>query len=332
MSASSATPLPETQPSEPWLAHFPVVLFATVMGLAGLTLVWLRGAELLDLPAVIGQWLAWFCVGLYAALLAIYLLKLLRHPGAVKAEFGHPVRLAFFPAVSIGMLLCSTVLVHLHTPLSFWLWSIGALAQLGFTLVVLSMWIGQEHWEIKHINPAWFIPIVGNVVVPLAGVTHGEIEIAWFFFSIGMMFWIVLKTMIFYRFFFHHPLPERLLPTLAILLAPPAVGFLAYLQLNQGVVDGFARLLYYVALFTFLLLLGQVARWSRLRFFLSWWAYSFPLAAFTVATGVMASKLHSGFLLLFAQGLTVLTSLLVPALVLLTLRAIHRGEVFVAEA
>jgi tellurite resistance protein len=317
---------------ESWLMHFPVVLFATVMGVAGVTLVWQRGATLLDLPVLPGRVLAFVSVALYALLLAIYLTKLLRYPRAVRAEFRHPVRLAFFPALSIGMLLSATVLVHVYPPVSFWLWSLGALAQLAFILVVLSLWIGQTHWEPTHINPAWFIPIVGNVVVPLAGVEHGELEISWFFFSVGIVFWLVLKSIMFYRFFFHHPLPERLLPTLAILLAPPAVGFLAYMQLNHGALDGVARVLYYMAVFTFLLLLGQVVRWWRLRFFLSWWAYSFPLAAFTVATGVMAVRLDSPLLAGAALGLTGLCSLLVLLLVGLTVRAMVQGQVFVAES
>ena len=37
------------------------------------------------------------------------------------------------------------------------------------------------------------------------------------------------------------PLPERLLPTVFILIAPPAVGFIAYVRLTGGV-DVFAQI------------------------------------------------------------------------------------------
>ena len=37
-------------------------------------------------------------------------------------------------------------------------------------------------------------------------------------------------------------------------------------------------------LFLALLLFTQWRRFARLRFYLSWWAYSFPLAAITIAT------------------------------------------------
>jgi tellurite resistance protein len=39
----------------------------------------------------------------------------------------------------------------------------------------------QNKYEIKHFNPAWFIPIVGNILVPIAGVHHAPIEISYFF-------------------------------------------------------------------------------------------------------------------------------------------------------
>lgn len=76
--------------------------------------------------------------------------------------------------------------------------------------------------------------------MPIAGVQHGFSELSWFFFSIGVVFWLVLLTIIFNRMFFHQPLPGKLLPTLFILIAPPGAGFVSWLQLN-GELDAFAR-------------------------------------------------------------------------------------------
>ena len=56
-----------------------------------------------------------------------------------------------------------------------------------------------------------------------------------------MIFWIVLIAIVFYRIFFHEPNPARLLPTLFILLALPAVGFIAYGALVAQL-DGCLRL------------------------------------------------------------------------------------------
>jgi tellurite resistance protein len=101
-----------------------------------------------------------------------------------------------------------------------------------------------------------------------------------------MLFWGVLLTIIFYRILFHNPIEERLMPTLFILIAPPAVGFIAYTRLI-GELDTLARVLYFSGLFLTLLLFTQVTRFTRLKFFLSWWAYSFPLAAISIASMLM---------------------------------------------
>jgi len=81
-----------------------------------------------------------------------------------------------------------TIALLPHYPgLSQIVWTAGTVLHFGFTLYVLSVWIHHTHFEINHMNPAWFIPIVGNILVPIAGVHHASAEISWFFFSIGLV-------------------------------------------------------------------------------------------------------------------------------------------------
>lgn len=49
-------------------------------------------------------------------------------------------------------------------------------------------------------------------------------------------------------------------------------------------------------LFLTLLLFTQIGRFARLQFALSWWAYSFPLAAITIASFVRSIKPKSAFI------------------------------------
>ena len=135
-------------------------------------------------------------------------------------------------------------------------------------------------------NPSWLIPAVGNILVPVAGVSHVSPEISWFFYSIGLILWIVLLAIFFNRIIFHKPLPERLLPTLFILIAPPSVAFLSYVKLT-GFINEFTRILYYFALFLVALLCSQLKMFWKIKFYLSWWAYSFPISAVTIASIVM---------------------------------------------
>lgn len=208
-------------------------------------------------------------------------------------------------------------------------WLSGAVLHLVCTLYVLNSWLHHTHFEITHINPAWFIPVVGNILVPIAGVEHANMEICWFFFSLGFVFWLILFTIIIYRMIFHNPLPERMLPTLFILIAPPAVGFISYVKL-VGHVDVFARMLFYSALFLTLLLFTQARRFIGMPFFMSWWAYSFPLAAMTIAAFVMHTHLGGMFLILFYLLLVILAAIML-LLIVRTLMAIKRGEICVEE-
>lgn len=312
------------------LKNFPISWFAVVMGLAGLTIAWSRAEDVLRIPVAISSWLVGVTIIVFIALAVAYAAKLAVYSAEVAKEARHPVKLNFFATISISVILISITLLHRQPELSKWLWSVGAAAHLLFTLYVLSVWIHHTHFEIQHINPAWFIPIVGNILVPIAGVHHASPEISWFFFSIGLVFWVVLLTIIMYRVIFHQPLPGRLIPTLFILVAPPAVGFISWLQLT-GEVDAFARVLYYIALFLTLLLLTQARRFARLEFFLSWWAYSFPMAAITVATILMFQHTGLPFFNWVSWVLLTLLTLLILMLVGRTLLAMARGEICVEE-
>ena len=312
------------------LAHLPVSIFSTVMGLTGLGIAWQKAHLILGAPALVWQGIAGFSSLLFLGLLTIYGIKILRFPGAVVGEWKHPVRVNFFPTISICLLLLGIVWLEAVPTVSLGLWAAGTVIHLGFTFAILSSWMHHTHYDIKHANPAWFIPVVGNLFVPICGVLFAPTELSWFFFSIGMVFWIVLMTIVFYRVFFHEPIPARLLPTLFILLAPPAVGFIAYGSLVPQL-DGFGRVLYYTALFLTLLLGSNVLRFVRGGFFISAWAYSFPLAAMTIASFAMAKRSGEGAFLWIAAVLLAIVSALVAVLIAKTLSAVGRRAICAPE-
>jgi tellurite resistance protein len=312
------------------LKNFPVSFFAVVMGMAGTAIAWDRAEKILGWGNDVSITLLILSGLIFLMISLIYFLKMVRHPDAVKIEFKNTTKLAFFPTISIGILLLSVATLGIHPVLSRYLWYPGAFIHLTFSIAIVSIWIRHPHLEINHINPAWFIPVVGNIIVPIAGVVHAPAELSWFFFSIGLILWIVLFTIIMYRLIFHNPLPEKLLPTLFILIAPPAVGFLAYVKLTQGI-DPAARILYYFALFTFILMIPQFGLLSRIKYYLSWWAYTFPTAAMTMATILMYHQSHLDFFRYLALLLLAFLSLIILVLSMMTIAAIARKEICIEE-
>ncbi|HSH41536.1 MAG TPA: SLAC1 anion channel family protein [Arenicellales bacterium] len=317
--------------NEARLQHFPISWFAMVMGLSGFTIAWMRAATLLGAPKGIGSGLLAVTISAFVILALLYTVKLVSYRSAVAAELNHPVKINFFPTVSIALILIGMATLDATPGVSKVLWSIGVVLHLLFTVYVMSVWINHTKFQIHHMNPAWFIPVVGNILVPIAGVHHYSPEISWFCFSIGLVFWIVLLTIVYYRVIFHDPLPDRLVPTMFILIAPPAVGFISYLSL-VGEIDVFARILYYAGLFLTLLLLTQIRRFARLHFFLSWWAYSFPMAAITIATLLMFHKLGLPFFGFLSWFFLTLLTLIIVVLLIRTALAVRRREICVEES
>lgn len=335
MSSNHTGPLyVETEPEgSPRLASFPVTFFAVVMGVAGLSLAWTRAAAVLDVPSVVGTALYWTALVVFSAVLVTYASKLVRYPRAVADELAHPVRISFVPTITIGMLLVATAGQHAAPQLSEAMWWVGSSGQLVLTIYVLSAWINRPTMTLGHVTPAWFIPVVGLVVVPLAGVEYADREVSWFFFSVGIIFWLPMLAVVLGRLFVHdQPVPPKLLPTLAVLIAPPAVASVAYTRLLPDSADGpIPRMLYYVALFFALVFVAQVNRLRKLPFFLSWWAYSFPLASLSVATNVMAAQVGGWFLVAAAWVTLVTVTALIGVLVARTAASMVRGEICVPE-
>jgi tellurite resistance protein len=207
------------------------------------------------------------------------------------------------------------------------LWWIGATVQLALTLDIVRTWIADPQVALGHVHPAWFIPVVGNLVVPLAGVAHAPAQYGWFFFSLGLVYWLALLPLVLGRLVLGGSLPDRLVPTLAVLIAPPAVAALAWVRLGGHWADPIAQILLNVTIFQLLLLSAQASALRKVPFALSAWAYTFPLAA--AASALLAAG-HSGigdaYRWLGAAVLAVVT-VLVTGLGARTILAVRRREI-----
>lgn len=312
------------------IKHFPVSFFSVVLGLAGFTIAFQKAEDILRIPFSVSPLLLTITLIVFGIISITYCIKVIKFGNDVRNEFSHPVKLSFFPTFSISSLLISIAFLSINLSISKCFWVSGTIIQLIFTVNIISIWIHHTKFEITHMNPAWFIPAVGNIIIPVAGVSHFSPEVSWFFYSIGLMFWIVLMTIFFYRIIFCQPLPERLLPTLFILIAPPAVAFISFVKLT-GAVNEFSKILYYFALFLVLLLFSQFKMFFKIKFYLSWWAYSFPMSAVTIASMAMLHETGIQFFTFLSFVLLTLLCITITVLVVKTAEGIYRKEICVEE-
>nr|NLI51512.1 C4-dicarboxylate ABC transporter [Propionibacterium sp.] len=314
------------------LQYFPVTLFASVMGIAGVALAWRRAARVWRIPEWPYQAWFWLALGVFVFLALLYLVKAFRHPEALREEWHHPIRLAFIPTITIGLILLATAGQDIMPPVASVLWWVGAVGHLLLTVAVISAWFRRGGVQLGQVTPAWFIPIVGNVITPLAAPQVGNLELGWFSFGTGLVFWVAFLPILLHRVVLHdQPLPTKLVPSLAIFIAPPAVAMLSWQSLTGGLADPFSMVLYSAAALFALLLFAQVGHLRTIPFALSYWAYAFPVAALATASIALGSARQQPVYSAIGLALLVLATLLVIGIAALTLRAALGGKILIPE-
>ena len=320
--------------------------FSLVMGLCGLTLAWHAASGMLGPMAIgVSLVLGLLAAGVFGVLVVASLLRWQRHPDALAEDLRHPVRHAFVAAVPVGALLLVTVGVALLGAQSPWrpvfnaVWWAAALGQLWVTVWTLGRWFAVPApgaapgslWP--AVTPVLLIPVVGNVVVPLAGLPLGHDAWSMVHFGIGAFFWPVVFTLLVVRRLAHSPLPDRLLPSWMITLAPPSVVGVVLHQL--GAPMPVLAAVWGVGLFV-LLWVGTLAkRIAAQPFGIPFWALSFPLAAFTTLTLRLTEGLQGtpayGMAQSGAMVLLAITSIVIVWLVLATVRGLRQGTLLAPE-
>ena len=316
------------EPPNGVLAYLPIGLFGSVMGITGLSVAWSLAHQRFSVPSVIGDSIGVVAIVAFVLLAIGYAVKIATAPQAVRTEFTHPIAGNLFGTFFISLLLLPIPLAPLDLGFARAVWTVGAVGMTAFGWLVVDRWMRQRQ-QAAHATPAWIIPVVGMLDLPLAlpalGLQslHGVMI---FGLAVGLFFTLPLFTMIFSRLAFEEPLPDALQPSLMILLAPFAVGTSAYVA-TTGRVDLFAESLFALTLFLLAVLLGRLRHLAACcPFRVSWWAVSFPLAAAAIAALRIAKADPGRATDAIAIALLALATLVVAALLVKTVVGVARGE------
>jgi C4-dicarboxylate transporter/malic acid transport protein len=261
-----------------------------------------------------------------------YVARWLRYPDAARADLSNPVVGAMYATFPAGLLVLAVGIASvgpsvLSADATFAL--VAVLSAVGIVLafamsVVFAALLFTSHGvEPQAVNGGWFIPpvvmiIVPLVLVPLAGhVAAADLGLllavgygAW---GMGLLLFVLVASLLYDRLILH-PLPAApLAPSLWIGLGPIGVGSLVLLRLGQvgasvwgdaAPAVGAVSLIGASALWGFgawwlaaaAVLLGAYLRRGRIPFGLGWWAFTFPVGAYTASTLALARAWHAGAL------------------------------------
>ena len=257
--------------------------------------------------------------------------------------FKDPGRGPFMTIISIAIMLLSLdwLFVLRNPPVAMAFFVTGTVLHFIMTVAILYYLIMHENIEVHAMNPGWYMPPVGLILVPYIGsmlpyhISHAFMGI---FLGSGAIMWLALFTIWLYRSFFHQPPPGRQVVTMWINLAPPAILPISYAAIlgimpkqyhmllsTLGKVNHalpklllmFSDSLFYTlwgldGLIFVLVLIITLSYWKRkaLAFAESWWAFVFPTAAYTISTIQLMVHHPERWLVFYAVFLYLLTWLL----------------------
>ena len=289
------------------IKNFTPSWFASVMGTGILAITSLFYSQYIPFLKNLAYILFYFNIILFFTLLIPWILRWIFFKKEALKDLEHPVLSNFYATIAIGMLVLAAdfIVIGRNIEMGEVFWFAGTLFTVFFGILTPYIMFKGEHVKLDHINPAWFIPPVGLIVIPIAGsliIPHvsgmvREFVILFNYFGWGAGFFIYLSLLAIamYRFILHRPLPNILAPTIWINLGPIGAGTVALVNLVKN--SSFITIQKPFFVFGFLfwgfgiwwvimaiaLTLHYIKR-LKLPYAMSWWAFTFPLGAYVAAS------------------------------------------------
>lgn len=263
-------------------ARIPLNTFAIPFALAGLASVWTEGSHLLGWSEVTDR-ILWLVVAFsLLGLLVAHTLRGFASNESLVTQLKHPAQGPLASLVPIvGMLVgdhTATVWPVAGHIISF----VSMAAALGFAAWILSFWM-RGHLQPAFVHGGYLLPMVAaGFISAIVAARAGLLDLAFGAFAVGLFFWVIFFILVTVRLALGPALPPALIPTQAILAAPPAIGGIAWLSISgeqPGLIfDGFLA----VTVLMVLVQLLWLPRYLALPSTLGMWSFTFPAAAVTV--------------------------------------------------
>lgn len=333
MTASTQTTA--IQPKSDIIRNFAPGWFASVMGTAVFVIALFVFQDIIPLAQTWQLLFLGLSFAMFVAILIPWTVRWFRHFDRVWHDLTHPVSAAFFPTMPISLIVGGIALEkagplflphEILLPILQGLWLIGTAGIGIFALTILSIYFLKPDMKWQIANLGWLIPPVSALIVPVlggslaieyAGTTLGAINLigSLIFLGIGTVLFVFVMGAVFSRYLFHDLLPAHLAPTIWIGIAPTAILTIITIKIVKPVtlffgasadaaqVLGVLSKMVGISLWGFAffwLIFATIITWQHhkriaLSFAMSWWAFTFPLGAFVVSTGVMFQVTQAGF-------------------------------------
>lgn len=309
--------------------NLPAGYFGMVLGTIGMGFAWRYASTLWPVSPWPGEILVTLAVVIWFLLSVAYLSRALRFPQSVLAEMRHPVMSSFVSLFPATTLLVAIGFVPWYRPLSLGLFSVGVVVQLGY-----AAWQSAGLWRGKHpqeaTTPGLYLPTVANnFISAMACGALGFHDAGLVFLGAGVFSWLSLEPVILQRLRSAGELPGALRTSLGIQLAPALVACSAWLSVNGGQADTFAKMLFGYGLLQLLFMLRLLPWYLSQPFNASFWSFSFGVSALATTGLHLGQSSASGFFHAIAVPLFIFTNGIIALLLVRTFVLLMQGKLLI---
>lgn len=189
-------------------------------------------------------------------------------------EIKNPIVASVFGTYSMAGMLLSTYLAPVAKPVALVLWLFFIL--LHIVLIVVFTLRFTLKRKILQVFPSWFIIYVGIVVASVTAPLFDMIWIGKTAFWFGLVTYLILLPIVFYRIIKVKQIPEPVMPNIAINAAPAALLLAGYLNSFQQPNAFIVYFLIGLSQILFIYVLTQLPKIMTVDFSPAFSAFTFP--------------------------------------------------------
>lgn len=308
------------------MLNLPAGYFGMVLGIIGMGFAWRYAATIWPVPPEISESFEILAIAVWLALALAFIVRLVKYPQTVMDEIRHPLKGSFVSLFPATTMLVSIAVAPYFRPLAVGMFAFGALVQLSY-----AAWQSAGLWRGHHphtdTTPGLYLPTVANnFISAMACGALGYHDLGILFFGAGVFSWLSLEPAILHRLRSAGELPEPARTSLGIQLAPSLVACNAYMSVNGGEPDFFAKMLFGYGLLQLLFMFRLMPWYLMQPFNASFWSFSFGISALAATALHLSHSSNDGLFTAIAVPLFIFTNFIIGLLLVRTIILLCQGK------
>ncbi|WP_263062805.1 dicarboxylate transporter/tellurite-resistance protein TehA [Dickeya dadantii] len=311
--------------------NLPTGYFGIVLGIIGLGFSWRFAATIWPVTTIPANTLIVLATIIWALLMLALIIRMLRHADSLLQEIRHPLKSSFVSLAPATSMLVAIGIAPWNRPIALGLFLIAVAIQLTY-----SAWQTAGLWKGKHpreaTTPGLYLPTVANnFISAMACGALGFQDVGILFLGAGIFSWLSLEPAILSRLRNLDEMSPAVRTSLGIQMAPAFVACSAWLSVNGGQADVFAKLLFGYGLLQMLFMIRLIPWYCRQPFNPTFWSFSFGVASLATTSIRLGHAAPGGALYWMAFPLFIASNLVIVLLMIKTASLLFKGKLIIRE-